>query len=89
MTGTIDTTDQAIRSILSDLLGLSAVQVADMDADTELFGALPELDSMAVAGLLTEMEDRLGITIDDDDVDGELFATFGNLAEFARAKLAG
>ncbi len=89
MTGTIDKTDQAIRSILSDLLGLSVAQVADMDADTELFGALPELDSMAVAGLLTEMEDRLGITIDDDDVDGELFATFGNLAEFARAKLAG
>jgi acyl carrier protein len=89
MTGTIDTTDQVIRSILSDLLGLSVAQVADMDADTELFGALPELDSMAVAGLLTEMEDRLGITIDDDDVDGELFATFGNLAEFARAKLAG
>ena len=89
MTGTIDKTDQVIRSILSDLLGLSAAQVADMDADTELFGALPELDSMAVAGLLTEMEDRLGITIDDDDVDGELFATFGNLAEFAKAKLAG
>ncbi len=89
MTGIIDKTDQAIRSILSDLLGLSAAQVAEMDADTELFGALPELDSMAVAGLLTEMEDRLGITIDDDDVDGELFATFGNLAEFAKAKLAG
>lgn len=89
MTETTDKTDQVIRSILSDLLGLSAAQVAEMDADTELFGALPELDSMAVAGLLTEMEDRLGITIDDDDVDGELFATFGNLAEFARAKLAG
>jgi acyl carrier protein len=89
MTGTIDTTDQVIRSILSDLLGLSVAQVADMDADTELFGALPELDSMAVAGLLTEMEDRLGIVIDDDDVDGDLFATFGNLAEFAKTKLAG
>jgi acyl carrier protein len=89
MTGTIDKTDQVIRSILTDLLGLSAVQVANMDADTELFGALPELDSMAVAGLLTEMEDRLGIIIDDNDVDGDLFATFGNLAEFAKAKLAG
>jgi acyl carrier protein len=82
-----DNTDTIIRSILADLLGLSAAQVAVMDAGTELFGALPELDSMAVAGLLTEMEDRLGITIDDDDVDGELFATFGNLVEFAKAKL--
>jgi acyl carrier protein len=78
-----------IRSILSDLLGLSPMQVAAMDSDTELFGALPELDSMAVAGLLTEMEDRLDITIDDDDVDGELFATFGNLVAFAKAKVAG
>ena len=78
-----------LRSILSDILGVSAAQVAAMDDSTELFGALPELDSMAVAGLLTEMEDRLDIMIDDDDVDGELFATFGNLVAFARAKSAG
>jgi acyl carrier protein len=81
-----DKVESAIRSILSDMLGLSAAQVAAMDDGTELFGALPELDSMAVAGLLTEMEDRLDIVIDDDDVDGELFATFGNLVAFARSK---
>ncbi len=81
-------TEEKLRSILADLLGLSAQTVADMDEETELFGALPELDSMAVAGLLTEMEDRLGILIDDDDVDGELFATFGNLVAFAKAKVA-
>jgi acyl carrier protein len=80
--------DSTIRAILSDMLGLSAAQVAAMDADTELFGALPELDSMAVAGLLTEMEDRLDIIIDDDEVDGELFETFGNLVAFAKAKVA-
>ncbi len=84
-----DTIEDIVRSILSDMLGLSAAQVAAMDNDTELFGALPELDSMAVAGLLTEMEDRLGIIIDDDDVDGELFETFGNLVDFAKAKVAG
>ncbi len=82
-------TDAIIRSILSDLLGLSPLQVAEMDDDTLLFGALPELDSMAVAGLLTEMEDRLSITIDDEDVDGELFETFGNLLAFANEKVAG
>ncbi len=87
MTNTHTRTEAILRSILSDLLGLSTMQVAAMDADTELFGALPELDSMAVAGLLTEMEDRLDIIIDDDDVDGEMFATFGNLAEFAKAKV--
>ena len=79
-------TEDILRAILSDLLGLPAAQVAAMDDDTELCGALPELDSMAVAGLLTEMEDRLGIVIDDDDVDDELFATFGNLVAFVKAK---
>jgi acyl carrier protein len=81
-------TDAIIRSILSDLLGLSPLQVASMDKDTELFGSLPELDSMAVAGLLTEMEDRLGIAIDDDDVDGDLFETFGSLLAYAERKVA-
>lgn len=81
--------ETTIRAILSDMLGLSATQVSAMNDDTELFGAIPELDSMAVAGLLTEMEDRLDITIDDDDVDGELFETFGNLVAFAKAKVAG
>ena len=83
-----DEVESTVRAILSDILGLSAAQVAAMDDDTELFGALPELDSMAVAGLLTEMEDRLDIIIDDEDVDGELFATFGNLVAFAKAKVA-
>lgn len=76
------------RTLLSDILGLSAEQVAAMDVDTELFGALPELDSMAVAGLLTELEDRFGIIVDDDEVDGELFATFGNLVRFVQSKVA-
>ncbi len=82
-------TEAILRSILSDILGLSPLQVAQMEADTALFGAIPELDSMAVAGLLTEMEDRLDIIIDDEDVDGELFETFGNLVAFAKAKVAG
>jgi len=85
----LENVDNILRHLLSDVLGLSKELVAAMDADTELFGALPELDSMAVAGLLTEMEDRLDIMIDDDDVDGELFATFGNLVAFAKAKVAG
>ena len=89
MTDSNTRTEAIIRSILSDLLGLSPMQVAAMEPGTELFGAIPELDSMAVAGLLTEMEDRLDIIIDDEDVDGELFATFGNLVEFAKAKVAG
>lgn len=78
--------DVAVRSVLVDVLGLDAENVARFDDDTELFGAIPELDSMAVAGLLTELEDRLDIEIDDDDVDADIFENFGNLVAFAEAK---
>ena len=79
--------DQSLRGILSDVLGLSAEQVAGFNAETGLFGHLPQLDSMSVAGLLTEMEDRLGFIIEDDEVDGELLENYGSLLAFARAKL--
>ena len=82
-------TDQLLRSILADVLGLKKDQVAAFDADTGLFGHLPELDSMAVAGLLTEMEDRLDIVIEDDEIDGDLLETFGSLLAFAEAKRSG
>ena len=76
-----------MRALLRDALGLSQDRVDAFDADTPLFGALPELDSMAVAGLLTEMEDRFGIIIDDEDIDGDTFETFGSLLAFAQAKV--
>ena len=83
-----DETDTLLRAILRDVLGLAADRVAAFDTDTGLFGTLPELDSMAVAGLLTEMEDRFDIVIEDDEVDGELLETYGNLLAFAQAKRA-
>ena len=81
-------TDKLLRRILTDVLGLKAGQANDFEEDTGLFGHLPELDSMAVAGLLTEMEDRLDIVIEDDEIDGELLETYGTLLAFARAKRA-
>ncbi|MHB9878245.1 phosphopantetheine-binding protein [Pacificimonas sp. ICDLI1SI03] len=77
-----------VRAVLRDVLALDANTAAAMNADTPLFGALPELDSMAVAGLLTELEDRLDILIDDDEVDGDMFETFGSLSAFIRTKVA-
>lgn len=80
------TTDQMLRKILTDVLGLKPGQADSFTTDTGLFGDLPELDSMAVAGLLTEMEDRLDIVIEDDEIDGELLETYGSLLAFAEAK---
>ena len=88
MAVTATTTDAVLRGILRDVLGLGPAQVEAFGPASGLFGSLPELDSMAVAGLLTEMEDRLNIVIDDDEVDGELLETYGNLLAFAEAKRA-
>jgi acyl carrier protein len=86
MDRTADTTDDLLRAILRDVLGLDAARAAAITAETPLFGAMPELDSMAVAGLLTEIEDRLHVLIEDDEVDGAMLESFGSLADFVRAK---
>ena len=78
--------DAAVRAVLRDVLGLSEERVSAFRSETPLFGALPELDSMAVAGMLTELEERLGILIEDDEVDGEMLETFGALVRFATTK---
>ena len=75
--------DETVRSLLVDVLGLPRSRVARFDDETELFGALPEFDSMAVATLLTEMEERLGILIEDEDVEAEDLMTFGRLVSLA------
>lgn len=81
--------EDAVRGVLRDVLGISPERAAGFEPETPLFGALPELDSMAVAGVLTELEDRLGIIIEDDEVDGEMLESFGALTRFAMAKALG
>jgi acyl carrier protein len=78
--------DATLRAVLVDVLGLPAARVAGFTEATPLFGALPEFDSMAVAGLLTELEERLGIFIEDHEVDADLLESFGSLLTFTRAK---
>ena len=78
--------DATLRAVLVDVLGLGVAQVAAFTESTALFGDLPEFDSMAVAGLLTELEERLGILIEDHEVDADMMETFGALLTFARNK---
>ncbi len=79
--------DTTLRALLADVLGLPPIRIAAFDEQTELFGALPELDSMAVATLLTGIEERFAVLIEDDDVDAEDFASFGTLLAFVRRKV--
>ncbi len=88
MSFALEKVEDRLRQLLIDVLGVAPSIAAQMDAETPLFGALPELDSMAVASLLTELEDQFEIIVDDEDVDGALFETFGTLTAFVKAKVA-
>lgn len=74
-------------AVLDSVLGLRG-RGGTFSAATPLLGALPELDSMAVAAVLAGLEDHFGFLVADDEVDGALFATLGSLTDFVRRKLA-
>ncbi len=78
--------DATLRAVLRDVLGLPEGQVAAFDESSPLFGALPEFDSMAVAGLLTELEERLGILNEEHEVDADTHESFGSRLTVARSK---
>jgi acyl carrier protein len=74
-----------VRDVLRDVLSLGPRADGLVD-DSPLLGALPELDSMAVASVIAAIEDRFGFVVDDDEISGTTFATFGSLVEFVNAK---
>jgi acyl carrier protein len=85
-TNTATTTLEDVKAVLVDTLGIED-QAASLDATTPLFGALPELDSMAVLELVLALEDRFGITIEGEDVTAEAFETFASLAAFVEDRV--
>ncbi|MFV0663265.1 acyl carrier protein [Denitromonas sp.] len=72
--------------VLDDVLALGG-RAMDYDLETPLLGAVPELDSMAVVGVINLLEERFGFVIEDDDIDGRTFASVGTLVEFVVGKL--
>lgn len=74
-----------VREVLRDVLSLG-VRADRLAGDAPLLGAVPELDSMAVASVIAALEDRFGIEVDDDELTGSTFATFGSLVAFVEAK---
>lgn len=77
---------QEVLAILDEVLGLKG-RAAAMTGESPLLGAIPELDSMALVGVITTLEERFGFTIEDDELDGASFATLGSLSDFVAAKL--
>lgn len=79
--------EQEVIGLLQGVLNLGP-RAGAFNRSTPLLGHVPELDSMAVASILTAIEERFGLTIDDDEVDGSLFATVGDLVAFVERKQA-
>ncbi|RZU18154.1 acyl carrier protein [Streptomyces sp. BK239] len=58
----------------------------DLGPETELYGNLPELDSLTVVKLIVALQKRFGIEIGIEIV-GETFETLGRLAAFVESKV--
>ncbi|WP_227817211.1 acyl carrier protein [Nitrogeniibacter aestuarii] len=80
-------TKKEVLEILDEVLSLKG-RSAEFEMDTPLLGAVPELDSMAVVGLINMIEERFGVIVEDDEVDGSTFETVGTLVEFVDSKVA-
>ncbi len=78
---------EIVKNILADTLNLGD-RKKFLDAESALLGSLPELDSMAVIGLITGLEEYFGIVVEDDEISAKTFATLGSLAAFVDQKLA-
>jgi acyl carrier protein len=79
-------TEKEVLAVLEDVLSLRG-RSSTFSSDTPLLGAVPELDSMAVVGVITMLEERFGFVVDDDELDGQTFATVGTLVAFVDRKL--
>lgn len=79
-------TKKEVLSILDEVLSLGGA-AARFELDTPLLGSLPDLDSMAVVGLINMFEERFGFIVEDDEIDGSTFASVGSLVEFVDGKL--
>ena len=78
-------TVEKVTAILAETLGIQD-RIETLDESTELFGSLPELDSLAVVELVQALEDDFDFTIDDAEFTGELFETVKTLADFVESK---
>ncbi|MRI31601.1 hypothetical protein EOPP23_01160 [Endozoicomonas sp. OPT23] len=70
-----------LKPLLADIL---EIDTEAFDESTELLGALPEFDSMAVVGVITALEESFGINVADDDIDATIFETVGSLLDYIK-----
>lgn len=78
-------TYEQLKTILGTTLG---IPTRDMTLASPLLGNVPELDSMAVLGVITAIEERFAISVEDDEISARHFETVGTLTAFVQHKLS-
>ena len=58
-----------------------------MGAQAPLLGAIPELDSMAITGIIAGIEKCFDIVFDDSEPDAQAFETVGTLRDLIASKV--
>lgn len=71
---------EEVCSMIDEVLQLNGR--IELEEDTALLGNLPELESMVIAQLAAQMEERFDIVVEDDDINGDTFETVGSLMEY-------
>lgn len=78
---------ERLRIILSAQLGANAYPPDYFRPGTPLLGTVPELDSMAVVGILAAVEDEFDVQIADDEVSADAFMTVSSLLDFVQRQV--
>ena len=76
---------QLAKEILQTTLQLGD-QADSLTRETPLMGHFPQLNSLTVMGVISEIEAQTGCAIDDQEITAEIFETVGTLATFIHQK---
>lgn len=74
------------RKLVRDCLQLKDSE--QLNPETPLLSGFPELNSLTIATLMTEIEEAVDCEIDDDEISESVFETIGSLADFIDKKMA-
>lgn len=80
MDTTTSTLDE-VKGLVAEVLGIED-RLDFMDGSTGMLGSMPELDSLAVVGLVTAIEERFGFEVEQADFTADVLETLGTLASF-------
>lgn len=76
-------TFEAVRESLAHVVGGAPERFTP---DTELFGSMPELDSLALVELIVVIEERFDLEMHEADITMEVFGTVGSLADHLESR---